>query len=165
MRKLIQSLVLASLAVSSAAFADDAAAPAPSADEVKKYQAFVEHGPADGFVLVDAKLCGEIPQKGDNAYKCTEELPAEVPAGSKVNIWLEYLMPKNAKTNDGELSVQIKEGDKVRETKDIKGQEGKGWIGHTWTAFTPKKPGNWKAVLMRGDKELKSLSINAGEKK
>ena len=158
MRTLMSSLIVSGLVFSSSSRAE-----APTPDEARKVFDFMEKGQGQGVVLVDAKLCNEIPKKGDHAAECTEELTSEVPAGAKVDVWISYLVPKGDTVTD--VSVQVKEGDKVRETKDIDKLEGKGYLQRTWTAFTPKKAGTWSAVIVRGEKELKTLTIKVGEKK
>ena len=158
MRKLLSSLVFVTLAFAGSAYAEP-----PTSDEARKVFDFMEKGQGQGVVLVDAKLCNEIPKKGDHAAECTEELTTEVPAGAKVDVWMSYLVPKGDTVTD--VSVQIKEDGKVRETKDFDKLEGKGYLQRTWTAFTPKKAGTWSAVIVRGDKELKALTIKVGDKK
>lgn len=147
----------ACLAVSTVARAE-----APTPEEAKKVYEFIDHGQGQGIVIEDAKLCNEIPKTGDHKSECTEELKDGFPAGSKVYVWFAYLIPKGDAIED--IAVQIKEGDKVKETKDISKLEGKGYLNHTWTIFTPKKAGTWSAVITRGDKVLKTLSLKIADK-
>jgi hypothetical protein len=155
--RVFQWLVLAALFAPLAAHADP-----PTSDEAKKVYDFIEHGQGQGIVLEDARLCNEIPKAGDHKSECTEELKDGIPAGTKVWVWIAYLIPKGDTISD--LSVQIKEGDKVRETKDIDKLEGKGYLARTWTVFTARKAGTWSASIVRGDKELKTLPIKVIEK-
>jgi hypothetical protein len=138
-------------------FAGGAArAEVPTSEEAKKVFDFLEKGQGQGIVVVDAKLCGEVPKTGDNALNCVNEL-TEAPAGQSVKVWIVYLVPKGDTLTD--VSVQVKQDGKVRETKDFDKLEGKGYVQRTWTAFTAKKAGAWSAVITRGDKELKTISL------
>jgi hypothetical protein len=156
MRKVIQILVAATITVSTVARAEP-----PNPDEAKKVYEFVEHGQGQGIVLEDARLCAEIPKNGEHRSECTQELTDGIPAGSKIYVWVAYLVPKGDTVAD--VSVQVKQDDKVRETKDLDKLEGHGYLAHTWTMFTARKAGLWSAVIARGDKTLKTLTIKVGD--
>jgi len=135
-----------------------ALAAAPTAEEIKKVTEFYEKGQGQGIVLVDAVACLEVEKDGDR--NCAKEVPPEgVKAGTMVNLWQMYTLPKGDAVED--ITVQVKLGEQVRETKDVAKIEGKAMLRRTWTGVTLKKPGNYTFVIMRGADTLKSISVVA----
>jgi hypothetical protein len=144
-------------AVSVLGGASVARAEPPTPEEAKKVFDFLEKGAGQGIVVVDAKLCADVPAKGDHHAECVDEFTGEIPSGTKVNVWLELAIPKGDTVAD--LTAQIQENGTVRETKDIHKLDGGAFLQRTWTAFTARKPGTWTVVLLRGDKALKTLTL------
>jgi hypothetical protein len=163
-----QWVVCAALALGGAAMAQDAAAPAeapktpvaePSADEVKRTWDYFYKGQGQGVVLGEAKLCTDVAKAGDNKFECTAEVPAEgVKAGTTVLVWQAWLVPQNDSLED--LAVQLKQGNTVRETKDIK-VKGESMRTRTWTGVRLPKAGKYTIALIRGDKIFKSFEVKA----
>ncbi|MFY2558702.1 hypothetical protein ACN469_13830 [Corallococcus terminator] len=166
MKKLLtRSMVCAVLGMSSMALAQDAApdAPAkesvkaPSADAVRDTWNYFYKGQGQGPVLVEAKLCTEVAKDGPNKYECTAEVGAEgVKANTTVMLWQAYLVPQGDSVED--VMVQTKQGNVVRETKDVK-LKGDGWRARQWTGVRLNKPGTWSITVMRGDQVLKELQV------
>lgn len=153
MRTLSAAISAALLSTSASAFA----AP-PKPEEVKAVWDFFEHGKGQGPVLGEAKLCTEIGKSGDTKSECTQEVgPDGVKAGTVVYVWQAYMLPKDEEVND--LSIQVKQGDTVRETKDVAVVKGTYWRERTWSGITLRKPGNWTINVMRGPTVLKSFSV------
>ncbi|NOK18618.1 hypothetical protein [Corallococcus carmarthensis] len=157
------SVLCAVLGVASVAGAQEAAAPAaetvkaPSADAVRDTWNFFYKGQGQGPVLVEAKLCTEVAKDGPNKYECTAEVgPEGIKAGTTVMLWQSYLVPQGDSVED--LTVQVKQGATVRETKDVK-VKGEGWRARQWTGVKLAKPGNWTVVVMRGDQVLKEVPV------
>lgn len=156
--------VCAVVAFGGMAMAQDAApAPAqepvkaPSADAVKSTWEYFYKAQGQGPVLVDAKLCTEVAKDGPNKFECTAEVgPEGVKANTTVNVWQSYLVPQGDAIDD--LMVQVKQGNVVRETKDVK-IKGEGWRTRQWTGVRLSKPGEWTITIMRGDQELKSIKV------
>ena len=122
----------AGVAVGGLAMAQDAApaAPehefqkAPSSDAIRDTWNYFYKAQGQGPVLGDAKLCTEVAKDGANKFECTAEIPAEgVKANTTVLVWQIYLVPQG---DTEELQIQIKLGNQVRETKDVK-VKGEGW--------------------------------------
>lgn len=171
MHKLTPAIVTAALFAAGTAFAADAApaaAPAaepaassvtpPTPEQLKAVWAFFEHGKGQGIVLGDAKLCTEIGKSGEQKSECTQEVPAEgVKAGTLVWVWQAYMVPNGDEVND--LAIQVKQGDVVRETKDVSVVKGTYWRERTWSGVTLRKPGTWTISIMRGNNVLKAFSV------
>ncbi len=163
-KMLTRSMVCAVLGLSSLALAQDAAeAPAkepakvPSADAVRDTWNYFYKGQSQGPVLVEAKLCTEVAKDGPNKYECITEVGAEgVKAGTNVMLWQAYLVPQGDSVED--IMVQTKQGNTVRETKDVK-VKGEGWRARQWTAVRLNKPGTWTVAVMRGDQVLKEVQV------
>ena len=79
-----------------------------------------------------------------------------VKAGTNVMLWQAYLVPQGDSVED--LAVQVKQGNTVRETKDVK-VKGEGWRSRQWTGVRLNKPGSWTVSVMRGDQVLKEISV------
>src|SRR5690348_7779791 len=105
MKTLIRSVLCAALTLSPVALAQDeapAAAPTgtpvskPSADAVKSTWDYFYKGQGQGPVLVETKLCTEVPNEGPNKFECMTELnPSDgIKAGTTVMLWQTYLVPK-----------------------------------------------------------------------
>lgn len=163
MKLLMRSVLAAVLASSSFALAQDlAAAPAkapvkvPAADAVRDTWNYVKDGKGQGPVLVEAKLCTEIGKDGPNKFECTVEVGAEVKANTTVMLWQAYLVPQGDSYED--LMVQVKQGNTVRETKDVK-VKGEGWRTRNWTGVRLNKAGDWTVSVVRGDQVLKEVKI------
>ncbi|MCY1046459.1 hypothetical protein OV208_34460 [Corallococcus sp. bb12-1] len=157
------SVLCAVLGVATVAGAQEAAAPAaetvkaPSADAVRDTWNFFYKGQGQGPVLVEAKLCTEVAKDGPNKYECTAEVgPEGVKAGTSVMLWQSYLVPQGDSVDD--ISVQVKQGATVRETKDVK-VKGEGWRARQWTGVKLSKPGAWTVVILRGDQVLKEVPV------
>ncbi|HYO57470.1 hypothetical protein [Archangium sp.] len=132
---------------------------APSADAVKSTWDYFYRGQGQGPVLVDARLCTEVAKEGPNKFECvTEVSPDGVKAGSSVMVWQAYLVPQGDTIED--VTIQVKQGNVVRETKDVK-LKGEGWRARQWTGVRLSKPGEWTITLLRGEQELKSIKVKA----
>ena len=164
MRKLATSMImLAGLLVAGVANAQSKpAAGLPTADAVKSVWDFYATGQGKGIVLGDAWLCQEVQTKGDNVGNCVEgkDVPAEgVKAGTTVNLVQVYLIPKGDQPEN--VTVQVKVGETVRETKDVKMPKGAYNRHLTWTGVTLKKPGAYTLTVLNGDTAMKSLTVTA----
>jgi hypothetical protein len=166
-KMLTRSVVCAALTLSSVALAQDAAPSAaptgtpvnkPTADAVRDTWNYFYKGQGQGPVLVEAKLCTEVAKDGPNKFECTAEVDpaAGVKANTNVMLWQSYLVPQNDSIED--LAVQVKQGNTVRETKDVK-VKGDGWRARQWTGVRLNKPGSWTITVMQGDKTLKELQV------
>jgi hypothetical protein len=163
LKKLAMCAVVAFGGVAMAQEAEPSAAPAqepvkaPSADAVKTTWEYFYKGQGQGPVLVEAKLCTEVAKDGPNKFECIAEAsPDGVKAGSNVMLWQSYLVPQGDSIED--LMVQVRQGNVVRETKDVK-IKGEGWRSRQWTGVRLNKPGEWTVTIMRGDQELKSIKV------
>lgn len=156
----------AALALGSTALAQDeqaAEAPpqqpvaVPSAEAAKTTWDYFYKGQNQGPLLIEARLCTEVGKTGDTKFECTVEVPAEgVKANTSVMLWQAWLVPQKDSYED--IMVQVKQGDVVRETKDVK-VKGEGWRTRTWTGVRLNKPGNWTVNVVRGEQVLKSIPI------
>jgi hypothetical protein len=159
LKKLAMCAVVAFGGVAMAQDAEPAREPvkAPSADAVKTTWEYFYKGQGQGPVLVEAKLCTEVAKEGPNKFECvTEANPDGVKAGTSVMLWQSYLVPQGDSIDD--LMVQVKQGNVVRETKDVK-IKGEGWRARQWTGVRLNKAGDWNVSVMRGDQVLKSIDV------
>jgi hypothetical protein len=126
---------------------------------VKTFWNFYFNGKGQGVVLGDAKLCLEIAKEGPNKLDCAKEVgPEGVKVGTLVNVWQAYLVPSGDVADD--ITIQLKLGDQVRETKDAK-PNGGSIRYRSWNAFTIRKAGKWTFVIMKGSETLKTLEVVA----
>ncbi|MBN1206424.1 MAG: hypothetical protein JXB05_16050 [Myxococcaceae bacterium] len=162
-KMLTRSVVFAALSLSPVALAQDeapSAAPAakPSADAAKSTVDYYLKGQGGGPIILDAKLCTEVgKQEGSTKNECIAEVDtaAGVKANSRVTLWLSYLVPQGDTYED--VQLQVKQGDTVRETKDLILKEG--LRSRQWPGVRLNKPGNWTVTLSRGDEILKELQV------
>jgi hypothetical protein len=155
----IRSVVLVAVVTSSFAFAQAPTVKPPSADAIRDTWNFFQNGKGQGLVLVDLKLCTDIAKDGPNKFECATEIGADgVKAGTNVNVWQAYLLPQGDLIED--LTVQLKQGNTVRETKDVK-VKGESWRTRTWTGVRIAKPGEWTISVMRGEQLLKEVKLTA----
>ncbi|OJH36357.1 hypothetical protein [Cystobacter ferrugineus] len=130
---------------------------APSADAVRDTWNYFYKAQGQGPVLVEAKLCTEVGKEGPNKFECTAEVPAEgVKANTSVMVWQSYLVPQGDSIED--LMVQTKQGNVVRETKDVK-VKGEGWRSRQWTGVRLGKAGDWTVSILRGEQVLKTFNV------
>lgn len=131
-------------------------APAPSPAEVQRVWDYYYRGGA-GPVLVDVKLCSEMGREGGARFECVKELgPEGARPYSTVYVWQSYLLPQGAVVDD--LAVQLKQGDTVRETRDVR-LKGEGWRVRTWAAVRVGKPGTWSVSVLRGTRPLRQVTL------
>jgi hypothetical protein len=157
------------LAAAGAAFATDPEPPAdaaamavekPSPEAVRAFWNFYFFGKGQGLVLADAKLCTEIAKEGPNKSDCAKEISAAegVKAPQIINVWQAYLVPKDDTIED--ITIQLKLGDQIRETKDVK-VNGASIRYRNWTGLRIPKAGKWTINIMRGSETLKSMELVA----
>jgi hypothetical protein len=170
MKKLTGAVLMLSLLASGLALAQAEATPPPStppsggaakpsAEAVKSAWDFFYKGQGSGVVLAEAKACTEIGKEGETKFECTKEIgPEGVKAGTIVLVWQAYLVPQNDTVED--ITLQLKQGDTVRETKDIK-VKGESMRTRTWTGVRLPKAGEWTITIARGPETLKSLTVKA----
>lgn len=166
--QLIRGALCAALTLPTLALAQDAApaaapaqpqAPAPNADAVKQTWDYFYKGQGGGPVLVETKLCTDVvKQKGPTMFDCVGEVnPSDgVKTNTNYLLWQAYLVPQGDSIED--LAVQVKQGNTVRETKDVK-VKGDGWRARYWTGVRFNKPGAWSVSILRGDKVLKTVDF------
>lgn len=166
-KTLIRSVVCAALTLSPVALAQDAAPTAaptgaqvakPSPDAAKSTVDYYMMGQGGGPIILEAKLCTEVDKKdGPTKNDCVAAVDtnAGVKAGTPVMLWLSYLVPQGDTYED--VQVQVKQGDTVRETKDLtmKG----GLRSRTWPGVRLNKAGNWTVTLSRGGETLKEFQV------
>lgn len=166
-KMLTRSVVFAALSLSPLALAQEAepaAAPTgtpvakPNAEGVKGTWDYFYRGQGQGPILIEAKLCTEVSKEGANKFECTAEVDpaAGLKAGTTVMLWQAYLVPQGDTYED--LLVQVKQGNTVRETKDVK-IKGEGWRARQWTGVRLNKPGSWTVSVVRGDQTLKEIQV------
>lgn len=157
------------LAVAGAAYAADPEPPAeasagpvekPSPEAVRAFWSFYFFGKGQGLVLADAKLCTDVVKEGPNKFDCAKEVSAAegVKAPQVITVWQAYLLPKDDSIED--ITIQLKLGDQIRETKDVK-VDGKSIRSRQWTGLRIPKAGKWTITIMRGSEMLKSMELTA----
>ncbi|HSP78472.1 MAG TPA: hypothetical protein VLQ93_08080 [Myxococcaceae bacterium] len=152
--------VCAAVTLGSVALAQEEAAPAaaqvPTSEEAKRVVEYYLKGQGQGPVLLDAKLCAEVSKSGENKFECIEEVPAEgVKANSRVTVWQAYMLPQGDTVED--IMVQVKHGEIVRETKDVKVTGG--LRTRSWPSVRLNKSGDWSITILRGEQVLKKFDV------
>jgi hypothetical protein len=149
-----------SVAVSLAAFADDAdagtpgaeAAPPPPADEIKRVLDYQDNGKDRGPALLDLVACLKVDgtKNAPTSFTCVEPIKGPVKKGTTVNAWTQWFCPRGGKYED--VSFQWVHEGQVRSTTDLT-IEGLART-RTWRAQTLNKPGKWQVKVLRGSAEL-----------
>ncbi|MFZ5440628.1 MAG: hypothetical protein ACOZQL_11515 [Myxococcota bacterium] len=160
-----RSLLLAA-AVSSFAFAQEAAPaaptgpvePPPPADMIKKVVDYLENGKDRGPALLDVIPCVKVDNtKGSpTQFQCIEPVNGSVKKGTTVFAWLQWYCPKDGKYED--VQVQFLHEGQVRQTIDVPVSG----FGRTrgWRGANMAKVGKWTIKVSRGDKELGSTTVD-----
>ena len=131
--------------------------PAPAPAAVQQTWDYFSKGKGQGPVLGEAKLCLDVVREGPARFECTQPVPAEgVKANTQVVVWQSYLIPLGEDVQD--LVIQVRQGNTVRETKDVK-IKGEGWRARNWVTVRVGKAGDWTFHVMRGEKTFKTLSL------
>ncbi len=159
MKRLLAS---AALTFAAAAFAQEAAAPAPeappSAEVIKQVVEFLEHGKDRGPALIDAVPCLKVDQtKGSpTQFQCLEPVTGPVSKGTTVFAWLQWYVPKDGKYED--ITIQVLHGSEIRQTIDLP----LSGFGRTrgWRGANLSKPGKWTFKIRKGDRELGAASVD-----
>jgi hypothetical protein len=147
--------VCAGVAWGSVALAQEAAK-VPTSEEARRVVEYYLKGQGQGPVLLDARLCAEVAKEGEDKFECIEEVPAEgVKANSRVLVWQAYLLPQGDSVED--IMVQVKHGEVVRETKDVKVSGG--LRNRSWPNVRLNKAGDWTITILRGDQVLKQFDV------
>lgn len=165
------TLTAFALAVSSAAFAQDAppavapaaaapadAPPAPSAQEISKVATYFLKGKGAGPILVDSKVCLKVDATKESPTRsdCIEPVTGPVKKNATVSIWANWLIPEGDKYDD--VTVQFLFQGQVRATKDM-ALSGGSLRYRTYTGTPMTKSGKWQIKIMRGEKELTSAEV------
>jgi hypothetical protein len=137
--------------------ADDAPAPPPSADEIKRVLDYQDNGKERGPALLDLVACMHIDtERGSpTAFTCVEPVTAPVKKGTSVMAWTQWFCPKGGKYED--LTVKYLLEGETRTTIDVK-VEGFSRT-RSWRAYTVTKPGKWQIKVYRGQTELGQTSF------
>ena len=132
----------------------------PATDAVRETWQYFFRGQGQGPVLAEAKLCSRVGVEGAQRNECLEELAAaSAKAGSTVMVWQAYLVPQGDNYED--VMVQLKQGDLVRETRDVKVKgEGIRYRIATYVRL-PGKPGAYTITILRGGQELRRFDVVA----
>jgi len=150
------AVTFGSVALAQEETAAAAAMKVPSSEEAKAVVEYYLKGQGQGPVLLEARLCTEVAKSGEEKNECIAEVPAEgIKANSRVMLWQAYLVPQGDTVED--LMVQVKQGDIVRETKDVKVTGS--LRNRTWPSVRLSKPGEWTVTILRGDQVLKSIAV------
>lgn len=170
-RRLSLAAATLSLALAGAALAEDPMPPAPAEaapmapvekptpEAVRAFWSFYFNGKGQGVVLADAKLCLEVAKDGPNKFECVKEVPSDgVKPNAVISVWQAYLVPKDDVVED--ITVQLKLGDQIRETKDVK-INGASIRARNWTGLRIPKAGTWTINIMRGADTLKTFTLSA----
>lgn len=132
---------------------------APTPEAVKSTWDYFYKGQGQGPLLVEARLCTKVDTEKDSPtrFECVTEVgPEGIKANTSVQVWQSYLVPQGDSIED--LMVQTRQGNVVRETKDVK-LKGEGWRTRQWTGVRLGKPGDWTVTILRGDQVLKTLNV------
>jgi hypothetical protein len=143
--------------VGTTALAQEASAPPPTAEEIKRVLEYQDNGKDRGPALLDVIVCSKVDQAKGSAtqFTCLEPVTGPVKKGSIVNAWVQFFCPKGGKYED--IKIQWLHGTEVRQTTDIV-VEGLART-RTWRAHTPPKAGKWTVKVLQGDKELGAASF------
>lgn len=160
---MIRRIAITAAALSSVAFAQDAAPagpvePPPSAAVIKQVVEYLENGKDRGPALIDLVPCTKVDQtKGSpTAFQCVEPISAPVKKGTTVFAWLQWYVPKDGKYEDVQLQF-LHEG-QVRQTVDLN-VSGFG-RSRVFRGSNFSKIGKWTIKVTRGDKELGSANVD-----
>ncbi len=70
----------------------------PTPEEAKKVVDYYFTGKGQGVILMDYKLCQQVPKKGEGRYECKQAITGwEVRKGQQVLLWMNFLVPAKSK--------------------------------------------------------------------
>lgn len=115
----------------------------PSADTVRQVMDYYHNG--SDVTLVEHKLCSDIVQEGENKNECGEMVSgSSVEAGSKVYLWMNFLVPGDT-TEKANVLVQFKYKGKTVSTTETSMPQAIRY--RTWRLLPTSKSGNWQISI------------------
>jgi len=133
----------------------------PTPEEAQRFLDFYHNGQGQGVVLVEARICRDVPREGQRAYDCVGEVPLDaVPTGEPYFLRMVYVVPQG---DEADISVRYLRDGAARDTDTVSIS---GSIRYrTWTLFTLDAPGAWQFAISRttatGTQELRTLDVQA----
>lgn len=151
----MKQVVILSLALCLAAFADDEeqrtpssvpSASRPSAEEVKKVMDYFNTGKE--LLLTEKKFCKEIGKDGATKNDCVQELASnEIVKGEKSFLWMNFMVPKDFK--EGNVLIQYNQNGVTRSAsqRPISAKDG-ALRYRLHSQFPTLAPGEYEVSLM-----------------
>ena len=128
----------------------------PTPNEARRVIDYYYNGKGKGAILMDYKLCQEIPEKGPEKYECKREISDwKIKQGQEVFLWMNFLVPAGDKA---EILLQFRRKDKVRKVVPISLSGSPRY--RTWKKIPTDKIGNWKVSIVQ---EMEDRDLNLGE--
>jgi hypothetical protein len=128
----------------------------PAPKEARKVIDYYYNGKGKGAILMDFKLCEEIPEKGEGKYECKREITGgKIRKGQEVFLWMSFLVPAGDKA---EILLQFKRKEKVRKVLPISLSGSPRY--RTWKKVPTDKTGDWKVSVVQ---EMEERDLDLGE--
>ncbi len=128
----------------------------PTPKEAKRVIDYYYNGKGRGAILMERKLCQEIPEKGAEKYECKGEITdRRVKKGQKVFLWMNFLVPAG---DQAEILLQFKRKDRVRRVLPVSLSGAPRY--RTWKEIPTDRTGNWKVSFVQ---ETEDADLNLGE--
>ncbi len=117
----------------------------PTPEEARKVVDYYFNGKGQGVLLVDYKLCQQVPKKGAGKYECKKALTSrQVGKGQQVFLWMNFLVPAQEKAT---ILLQFERRKVVRKTIDLSLS---GSLRHrTWKRIPTNKVGTWRVTVLQ----------------
>lgn len=128
----------------------------PTPEEAKKVLEYIYNGKGQAPVLVEAKLCRDVPKDGDNKGNCVDEITGPLKKGDVAYAWLLFMAPDGDEAKKATVQFEVGGATVATKNMSIPGQQ----RSRTWFKNTFNKPGTWKIkVMLDGGEELGSRDI------
>jgi len=128
----------------------------PAPKEARRVIDYYYNGKGKGAILMDYKLCQEVPEKGPEKYECKREITdGKIKQGQEVFLWMNFLVPAGDKA---EILLQFKRKEKVRKVLPVSLSGSPRY--RTWKKIPTDKTGNWKVSIVQ---EMEDRDLDLGE--
>ena len=128
----------------------------PTPKEARKVIDYYYNGKGKSAILMDYRLCIEIPEKGAEKYECKREITdGKIKKGQEVFLWMNFLVPAGDKA---EILLQFKRKDRVRKVLPVSLSGSPRY--RTWKKIPTDKTGNWKVSIIQ---EMDDEDLELGE--
>lgn len=132
------------------------AADVPTPAEAKKVLDYIYNGKGQPPVLVEIKLCRDVPKDGENKGNCVDEVTGPLKKGESAYAWLLFMAADGDEAKKATVTFETGGAAKATKSVSVPGQQ----RSRTWYKNTFGAAGAWKIkVSLDGGAELGSRDV------